>query len=118
MATILVVDDDESIRSLVSNILESAGNRIVTAANGAEAVAVYRSYPDQIDLVVTDINMPVMDGVQEILRIRMTNPDAKIICMTSNSADQCPDGVVLVSKPFSIEKLIQAVNGLVPQNTK
>jgi CheY-like chemotaxis protein len=56
--------------------LESAGNRTIAAANGAEAVAVYRSYANQIDLVVTDVNMPVMDGVQEILRIRMMNPTA------------------------------------------
>jgi two-component system cell cycle sensor histidine kinase/response regulator CckA len=117
MATILVVDDDESIRRLVSTTLESAGNRVIVAANGAEAVAVYRSYANQIDLVVTDVNMPVMDGVQEILRIRMTNPAAKVICMTSDSADRCPEGVVLLSKPFSLEKLLQAVNGLLRPNT-
>src|SRR5215471_18993802 len=68
MATLLVVDDDEMIRRLVSTTLESAGNRIIPAANGAEAVAVYRSYANQIDLIVTDVNMPVMDGLQEILR--------------------------------------------------
>jgi hypothetical protein len=56
--------------------------------------------------------MPVMDGVQEILRIRMTNPGAKFICMTGDSADCCPEGVVLLSKPFSIEKLLQAVDGV------
>jgi CheY-like chemotaxis protein len=117
MPTILVVDDDESIRRLVSNILESAGNRTVTAANGAEAVAVYRSYADHIDLVITDINMPVMDGVQEILRIRMTNPNAKIICMTSDLGDQRTNGAVLLSKPFSTEKFLQTVNGLIRQNT-
>ena len=112
MAVILVVDDDESVRGLVSITLESVGNRILTAANGEEAVAIYRSYADQIDVVVTDMNMPVMDGVQEILRIRMTNPSAKFICMTGDSADCCPEGVVLLSKPFSIEKLLQAVDGL------
>lgn len=113
MATILVVDDDDSVRRLVSTMLESAGNHIVSAVNGAEAVAVYRSYAHQIDLIVTDINMPVMDGVQAILRIRMTNPAVKIICMTGDSADQCPDGVVLLRKPFSIEGLFQAVDGLI-----
>jgi len=111
MATILVVDDDESVRRLVSTTLQLAGNRILTAANGAEAVAIYRSYADQINVVVTDMNMPVMDGVQEILRIRMTNPGAKVICMTGDSADCCPEGVVVLSKPFSIEKLVKAVDG-------
>jgi len=106
MAVILVVDDDEMIRGLVSTVLKSAGHQIVTAANGAEGVAVYRSFTSQIDLVITDISMPVMDGVQEILRIRMTNPNAKIICMTGDSADRCPEGVVLLNKPFSVETLV------------
>jgi CheY-like chemotaxis protein len=112
MAVILVVDDDKSVCGLVSTTLKSAGNRILTAADGAEAVAIYCSYPNQIDVVVTDVNMPVMDGIQEILRIRMTNPEAKVICMTDDSADRCPEGVVVLSKPFSIEKLLQAVDGL------
>jgi CheY-like chemotaxis protein len=112
MAVILVVDDDEMIRGLVSTVLKSAGHQIVTAANGAEGVAVYRSFTSQIDLVITDISMPVMDGVQEILRIRMTNPNARIICMTGDSADRCPEGVVLLNKPFSVEKLSLYVDEL------
>jgi CheY-like chemotaxis protein len=112
MAVILVVDDDEMIRGLVSTVLKSAGHQIVTAANGAEGVAVYRSFTSQIDLVITDISMPVMDGVQEILRIRMTNPNAKIICMTGDSVDRCPEGVVLLNKPFSVEKLSLYVDEL------
>jgi two-component system, cell cycle sensor histidine kinase and response regulator CckA len=110
MAVILVVDDDESIRGLVSMVLNSAGHKIVTAANGAEAVAVYRSFTSQIDLVITDLNMPTMDGVQEILRIRMTNPDARFICMTGDSADRCPEGVVLLNKPFAITELLSCVD--------
>ena len=111
MAAILVVDDDKSIRDLVSTMLESEGNRVLSAANGAEAVAVYRSHEGQIDLVLTDMDMPVMDGVEEILHIRMTNPAAKVICMTGASEQRCPAGVMLLSKPFSAEKLFQAVDG-------
>jgi CheY-like chemotaxis protein len=112
MAVILVVDDDESIRNLVSMVLTSSGHNIITAANGAEAVAVYRSFTSQIDLVITDLNMPTMDGVQEILRIRMTNPDAKFICMTGDSADRCPEGVVLLNKPFAVTELLSYVDQL------
>ena len=71
-----------------------------------------RLYASQIDVVVTDINMPVMDGLQEILRIRMTNPAAKIICMTGDSSDRCPEGVALLSKPFPINDLLQAMRAL------
>ena len=112
MAVILVVDDDEGIRGLVSTVLKSAGHQIVTAANGAEAVAVYRSFASQIDLVITDFNMPVMDGVQAILRIRMTKPDAKFICMTGNPEGCGLEGVVLLNKPFSVEKLLLCIDDL------
>ena len=112
MAVILVVDDDEDIRGLVSMLLKSAGYEIVTAANGAEAVAVYRSFARQIDLVITDINMPVMDGIQAILRSRMTRPDAKFICMTGNPEAGSPEGLVLLTKPFSAKKLLLFVDEL------
>ena len=113
MAVILVVDDDERIRGFVSMLLKSAGHQIINAANGAEAVAVYRSFARRIDLVITDLDMPVMDGVQEILRIRMTNPHARFICMTGASGDRCPEGVVLLNKPFSVEQLLLCVDDLI-----
>jgi len=112
MGAILVVDDEKAIRDLLSMVLTSAGHRVLTAGNGAEAVAVYRSYPDQIDLVVTDLDMPTMDGAQEILRIRMTNPDARFICMTGGSADPCPAGVTLLKKPFAMDQLLAHVQEL------
>ena len=98
MAVILVVDDDEMIRTLVSMLLRSKGHGILTAANGAVAVAVYRGYASQIDLVITDLNMPGMDGVQEILRIRMTKSHATFICMTVDPEGRCPQGTVLLNK--------------------
>jgi CheY-like chemotaxis protein len=112
MAVVLVVDDNESIRRFISTLLESVGHQIVTAANGAEAVAVYRTFGSPIDLVVTDLNMPTMDGVQEIFRIRITNPNAKFICMTGASADRCPVGIALVNKPFSVRELLSCVENV------
>ena len=109
MAVILVVDDDDGVRNMVSALLVAEGHRVITAANGAEAVAVYRSLPSRIDLVITDLDMPTMDGVQEILRIRLTNPGAKFICMTGSSADRCPQGVALVAKPFVIGEFLACV---------
>jgi CheY-like chemotaxis protein len=118
MAVILVVDDDQSILGLVSMLLASKDHRILTASNGAEAVAVYRSFKDQIDLTITDIEMPTMDGIQEILRIRMTNPDARFICMTGNAAGRCPEDVVLLNKPFSPPELFACVDEVLQQNVK
>ncbi len=92
--------------------LESAGHQVIAAANGAEAVAVYRSAPGQIDLVITDFHMPVMDGVQAILRVRMTKPDAKCICMTSDPEVDRLEGVILLIKPFSADSLYMCVDRL------
>ncbi len=58
MATILVAEDEEAIRSLLSVILKAAGHQVVAAANGVEAVALYRSSPDRFDLVVTELPPP------------------------------------------------------------
>jgi CheY-like chemotaxis protein len=117
MAVILVVDNDEGIKGLVVNLLKRAGHETVTAANGAEAVAVYRSHSKHIDLVITDINMPVMDGIQAILRMRMTTPDAKFICMTGEPDIVCPEGVALLNKPFLAKTFLASVNDLLSPTT-
>ena len=109
MATILVAEDEDSIRKLMEMILVSAGYRVLTAANGVEEVALYRSYTTQIDLVITDLNMPVLDGYQAVLLIHETKPDAKIICMTGYAGQPVPDCTKFLAKPFTPPELVQCV---------
>jgi CheY-like chemotaxis protein len=82
MATILVVEDERAIRELISAILRSAGHQIITASNGMEGIALFRSSPERFDLILTDLEMPVMNGHQLIKLARETNAGAKIICMS------------------------------------
>jgi CheY-like chemotaxis protein len=105
MATILVADDEEAIRGLMSLILSTAGHEVVTAANGVEAVALYRSSPDRFDLVITDIKMPVMDGHQVVRLVRDSRPTARIICVSAYAEKDLPAGVEFLNKPFSAEAL-------------
>jgi CheY-like chemotaxis protein len=105
MAVILVVDDEEAVRRFVSTVLQMSGHQVLLGSNGLEAVATYRSYTDRIALVITDIRMPVMDGVQAVLRIRETRSDARIICMSGDSGERCPAGAAFLEKPFSVETL-------------
>ena len=105
MATILVADDEEAIRVLVSAILKAAGHQVITAANGLEAVALYRSSPDQFDLVITDVHMPVMDGYQAVDLIRESRRDARIICMSAHAENGVPAGVEFLEKPFGVAGL-------------
>jgi len=80
VARILVVDDDKTIRLLLRAMLEHQGHSVVEAENGAEGLQYYRAAPT--DLVITDIQMPVMDGLQMITELRGAFPTAKIIAIS------------------------------------
>lgn len=110
MAVILVVDDEEMIRSLVALVLTPAGHKILSAANGLEALALFRSFSSQVDLVITDLKMPVMDGFEFVRMIQRDQPDAKIICMTAYSDRPCPQGTTPLPKPFRLDQLREAVD--------
>ena len=110
MAVVLVADDEPAIRSLATLILKSSGHTVVAAANGLEAIALYRGSPDQFDLVITDLDMPVMDGYQLIELIRQTRPDARIICMSGNPGRELPAGVLFLQKPFTPKQLCESAD--------
>ena len=100
MAVILLVDDERGVLNLMAAVLRLAGHQALTASNGLEALAVYRSYSELIELVITDLKMPVMDGYELIGRIQETNPGARIVCMSGYLEDDCPKGVKFLRKPF------------------
>src|SRR5437879_3910551 len=102
MAMILVVDDDESVRELVVKIVRASGHEALAARNGLEAVAIFRSDPDSIDLVITDLKMP---GYEATRRIQETRPRAAIICVSGYSELECPKGTMFLSKPFTLEQV-------------
>ena len=115
MAVVLAVDDEEGIRKLVTLILAADGHEVLTACNGVEGIALYRSYPDRIQLVITDMKMPVMDGAELVHLIRETRPEAKIICMSGYTETAFPDGVTVLWKPFKPDELRECVRHYTPQ---
>jgi CheY-like chemotaxis protein len=112
VATILVADDEPAIRGLLEIVLKQAGHEVMTACNGLEAVALFRSYSKKIDLLMCDLMMPTMNGHEAIRRIRESSPKAKIICMTGYSDQEIPQGVLLLQKPFQVPAVLEAVNSL------
>jgi CheY-like chemotaxis protein len=110
--TILVVDDDQSLRELLRLHLSSAGYDVITAADGIEAgYAVLRSHPD---LIITDVQMPHMDGFQfiEALRSDKSVPPIPVVFLTS--LDEFDRGKALgavgyVTKPVRSDKLLAVV---------
>jgi CheY-like chemotaxis protein len=113
MAAVLVVDDDEGVRQLVVMLLEQHGHEVLWASNGLEGLMVYSSYRANLDLVLTDVDMPQMNGIELATRIRTRDPSKKILLMSGRaSQDQNgPGNCPILSKPFLPDQLIAAVEG-------
>ena len=80
MATILVIDDQEPIRSLLRTVLEEAGHQVLEASNGRRGLEVYRER--SADLIITDIVMPEMDGLELMLELTRSFLNVKVIAIT------------------------------------
>lgn len=109
METVLVVDDDGSVRNVVSQMLVSLGYTVLTADHGLNAVNLFQEEGGHIDLVMTDLRMPVMDGYQAVALIRAAKPSVRIICMSSYRAEDCPAGALFLEKPFTLRSVQDCV---------
>lgn len=114
MARILVIDDDESIRFLLRTVLEIQGHDVVEAENGAEGLLYYQAEP--VDVVITDMLMPVMDGHEFIMELQREFPGAKVIAISGGrkGLEQAKALTPYIfEKPFSLEKILDTVHALV-----
>jgi len=102
---VLIVDDDSSVRNLMSIMLARLGHECIVAENGLEAVKCFSSDRQRIDLVITDLNMPLMDGYETVCQIRKIDPDARIISMSANCAAEPPCDTPFLEKPFTFKTL-------------
>jgi CheY-like chemotaxis protein len=115
---VLVVDDDSGMRSLVARVLERAGWLVVDAGDGAQALEILERGKVDIDLVLTDVSMPMLDGLELGRRIAGMTPPRPVLYMSSELPDAlAPEGAdrkapAFLLKPFSIETLVTAVVGL------
>lgn len=114
--TILLVDDEESIRFAMEVLLRQHGYEVLVAGDGQEAVAAYDRAGGQVKLVLTDVMMPVMGGVDLIRALRERNPTVPIIATSglADSATQVQLTAVgaseVLSKPYSMETLLQTLH--------
>jgi PAS domain S-box-containing protein len=115
---VLLVDDEEAIRVITTGTLETFGYNVITASDGAEAVAIYAEKKDEISVVLTDMMMPFMDGQAMIRAIRRINPQAKIIAasglnVSEREIEASNAGVkTFLSKPYTAEKLLTTLDSL------
>ena len=111
-------DDAMFMRTKASRLLSQEGYEVIEACNGAEAVEVYKK--ERPDLVLMDITMPVMDGIEAVKGIRAHDGDAKVIMVTALGQRSMVLEAIragakdFVVKPFQAEKLVEAVRRLCP----
>jgi CheY-like chemotaxis protein len=115
MARILIAEDEESVRNLVRRALETDGHAVTQAADGAEALDILNKTQGAFDLLLTDIKMPVMDGIALALAAARDHPSLTIMLMTGY-ADQRErasglEGLVqgIIAKPFTVADIRFAV---------
>ena len=114
--TILVVDDEVFIAKTTALVLEKNGYKVLTAAEGTEALALYREHANAIALVLTDVIMPGMGGVQLAQALNEINPQVKIIASTGQASEnrqaqlQAVGVKIILRKPYDTKKLLATLN--------
>ncbi|MGA1825958.1 MAG: response regulator [bacterium] len=112
---ILVIDDEELIRDTLKDILTHKGYTVLIAENGARGLSVFMEHKNDIDLVIIDMNMPIMNGFDAFYEIKKINPFAKILlttgqCFTKEKQKLLDDGIHgFLQKPFSVADLSREV---------
>lgn len=110
---ILVVDDEEPVRELTASILTRHGYRVVTASDGAEAIAVFAPRAAEVRLLLTDTDMPMLGGPALAAALRRLKPGLPVVSMSGvdqeNSAAQKENTTARLAKPFHAEALLSIV---------
>jgi PAS domain S-box-containing protein len=121
METILVVEDEAGIRALVRKILRRQGYSVLEAASGEEAVKTCEQRHDKIDLLITDIMMPRMDGRELAEKIKEICGDMKVLYVSGYTDDpgiyagDFPSGTAFLQKPFTLGSLLEKVKEVLAQ---
>lgn len=119
MAKVLVIDDDPKVRSVVARFVELEGHTVVQAENGKEAIDQLQG--DPADLVISDIFMPEMDGLEVLIQLREHFPDAKLVAMSGGGAIAASHvlktakvlgAVAVLEKPFDLEDIRELLSDL------
>lgn len=119
MYKILLVDDAGFMRMMIKNYLTKAGyTDFVEGEDGAQAVQLYEQ--EKPDLLIMDITMPNMDGIQALREIKKNHPDAKVVmCSAMGQESMVMEAITLgamdfIVKPFKEERIVQTVNKVLP----
>jgi two-component system cell cycle sensor histidine kinase/response regulator CckA len=113
---ILVVDDTEEVRTLICRVLAGEGYEVLEAVNGVSALQACQDHPGEVPLVLTDVNMPGMSGMELAARLRSRYPDVYVLYISGQNEAEHMQGQIansrcgFLSKPFLPQTLLQLVN--------
>jgi DNA-binding NtrC family response regulator len=111
-ATILIVDDDPTMLGVTAEILNRCGYKVLTAREGSAGLKAFEEAMSTIQLVISDVVMPGMNGPQLIHSIKSRSPSIATLLMSGTPAAASEVGEILISKPFTLEGFIKQVRGL------
>ena len=116
--TVLIADDEEAIREITTSLLGRIGFRVITAADGLETVDLYTDHSEEISVLLMDINMPRLNGLEAALRIRHINPKVPVLFMSGYPREQVMNRfgkqphTDFIKKPFQSRELAAAVRNV------
>ena len=117
--TVLLVEDEDALRALGREALRMQGYTVIEAANGREALDLYATHASHLDLVVTDVVMPQLSGVDLVDKLRAQAPGLKVLFISgyTDRTDEIEEsGYRLLHKPFSPDQLVKAVGDAIASN--
>jgi len=121
---ILVMDDEDGVRQLAKTALENYGYRVVTAMNGLQGMTCFEEHRREITVLVSDTDMPVLDGIVTIRAIQQLKPDLPVILASGGKNDTShfqridTTHLITLGKPFTVENLLNAVAKAIHQASK
>jgi len=114
--TVLLVDDEETVRAVTAQLLQRLGYQVIRAQHGGEALEIYRERAAEIDLVLLDMSMPVMDGPETFENLRTINAEVRVVLYSGYSADAAAARLIsdgargFVQKPYAPGELADALS--------
>lgn len=116
---ILIVEDEDSIRTLMAISLGGKGYAVLEASNGSDALELCEVHRGPIDLMITDQKMPLMTGSELVSRVATVRPTMRIMCLSGldRRPTQLPVNVLVLGKPFTLKGLISMVQDILSDGT-
>jgi PAS domain S-box-containing protein len=118
---LLIIDDEEAVRSVAAEMLELCGYRVIAAENGLQGIDLYQRHRQEIQLVLLDINMPLLSGAETMVRLKEIDPEVKVVVTSGFIQDEKADvlmrlgAVGFVQKPFTLSLLAKSVSAALPK---